>query len=184
MTVIPLQLGFIGLGIMGGPMAGHLLKAGHALHAYTRGSVPAELLAAGASACASAREVAERAQHPAEADCRRHEKPEPAQCRSAHAVVEDVMQECPGVVARVVPAMAFGVEQPPMHRAMDEIFGECAERDRSKCGADKSHSAVEHGRHPASGVAVRLRHSRRSSAGNESGPRTPLRRLKCQPYLM
>ena len=61
MTVIPLQLGFIGLGIMGGPMAGHLLKAGHALHAYTRGSVPAELLAAGASACASAREVAERA---------------------------------------------------------------------------------------------------------------------------
>ena len=61
MTVISLQLGFIGLGIMGGPMAGHLLKAGHALHAYTRGSVPAELLAAGASACASAREVAERA---------------------------------------------------------------------------------------------------------------------------
>ena len=57
----PLQLGFIGLGIMGGPMAGHLLKAGHALHAHTRGSVPAELLAAGASACASAREVAERA---------------------------------------------------------------------------------------------------------------------------
>ena len=56
-----MNIGFIGLGIMGAPMAGHLLKAGHALHAYTRGAVPGELLAAGATACASARQVAERA---------------------------------------------------------------------------------------------------------------------------
>ncbi|MDH4287851.1 MAG: NAD(P)-binding domain-containing protein, partial [Aquincola sp.] len=29
MTTASLKLGFIGLGIMGTPMAGHLLKAGH-----------------------------------------------------------------------------------------------------------------------------------------------------------
>jgi len=57
----PLKLGFIGLGIMGAPMAGHLAKAGHELFAFTRGTVPAGLVAAGATACASAKEVAERA---------------------------------------------------------------------------------------------------------------------------
>jgi len=56
-----LKLGFIGLGIMGAPMAGHLLKAGHSLTVHTRSRVPAELLEAGAVAAASAREVAERA---------------------------------------------------------------------------------------------------------------------------
>ena len=29
MTTTPLKIGFIGLGIMGAPMAGHLIKAGH-----------------------------------------------------------------------------------------------------------------------------------------------------------
>ena len=57
----PLKLGFIGLGIMGAPMAGHLAKAGHELFAFTRGTVPAGLVAAGATACASAKEVSERA---------------------------------------------------------------------------------------------------------------------------
>ncbi len=61
MSTTPLKLGFIGLGIMGAPMAGHLLKAGHTLYAHTRRAVPAALLEAGAIACTSAREVAQRA---------------------------------------------------------------------------------------------------------------------------
>ncbi len=53
------KLGFIGLGIMGVPMAGHLLKAGHTLFVNTRSKVPQEL--AGATVCKSAKEVAEKA---------------------------------------------------------------------------------------------------------------------------
>ena len=55
------KLGFIGLGIMGAPMAGHLVKAGHELFLNTRSAVPSELLGAGAQACATAAEVAEKA---------------------------------------------------------------------------------------------------------------------------
>ena len=55
---VPLNLGFIGLGIMGTPMAGHLLAAGHRLHVHTRSQVPASLIDAGAVACANAAEVA------------------------------------------------------------------------------------------------------------------------------
>ena len=54
-----MKLGFIGLGIMGAPMAGHLLAAGHSLFVHTRSKVPEAL--AGATACASSREVAQRA---------------------------------------------------------------------------------------------------------------------------
>ncbi|MBV8033691.1 2-hydroxy-3-oxopropionate reductase [Roseateles sp.] len=61
MSTQPLKIGFIGLGIMGTPMAGHLIKGGHSLFAYTLGKVPEELVAAGATACPSARAVAERA---------------------------------------------------------------------------------------------------------------------------
>ncbi len=60
-TSAPLNLGFIGLGIMGAPMAGHLLAAGHRLFVNTRSAVPAALTAAGATVCASGREVAEQA---------------------------------------------------------------------------------------------------------------------------
>ncbi len=56
-----MKLGFIGLGIMGAPMAGHLLAAGHRLFVHTRGAVPAALVEAGATVCASGREVAEQA---------------------------------------------------------------------------------------------------------------------------
>ena len=59
MTSSPQKLGFIGLGIMGAPMAGHLLAAGHTLFVRTRSKVPEAL--AGATVCASAKEVAERA---------------------------------------------------------------------------------------------------------------------------
>lgn len=56
-----MKLGFIGLGIMGTPMAGHLLAAGHELYVHSRRAVPDELLKAGARACASPQEVAKAA---------------------------------------------------------------------------------------------------------------------------
>jgi 2-hydroxy-3-oxopropionate reductase len=55
------KVGFIGLGIMGTPMAGHLVAAGHEVHLHSRSGVPASLTDAGGMACASAAEVARRA---------------------------------------------------------------------------------------------------------------------------
>ena len=54
-------IGFIGLGIMGTPMAMNLLKGGHKLVVHTRSAVPPELLAAGAVAASSAERVAQAA---------------------------------------------------------------------------------------------------------------------------
>ncbi|WP_029010262.1 2-hydroxy-3-oxopropionate reductase [Azospirillum halopraeferens] len=56
-----MKVGFIGLGIMGRPMAGHLINGGHTLFAYDINPVPADLVAAGATACTSGRDVAEKA---------------------------------------------------------------------------------------------------------------------------
>ncbi|MES2972704.1 MAG: 2-hydroxy-3-oxopropionate reductase [Pseudomonadota bacterium] len=56
-----LKLGFIGLGIMGAPMAGHLIKGGHTLSVNTRSKVAQELVDAGATVAASPREVAQQA---------------------------------------------------------------------------------------------------------------------------
>ncbi len=56
-----MKIGFVGLGIMGTPMAGHLIKGGHQLFLNTLHSVPPELVAAGGRACASGREVAQNA---------------------------------------------------------------------------------------------------------------------------
>jgi 2-hydroxy-3-oxopropionate reductase len=56
-----MKLGFIGLGIMGAPMAGHLLAAGHELFVQSRSGVPAALLEAGAKACDAAADVARAA---------------------------------------------------------------------------------------------------------------------------
>ena len=53
-----LNLGFIGLGIMGTPMAQHLAKAGHKLHVHTKGDISPELISAGATVCADAQHVA------------------------------------------------------------------------------------------------------------------------------
>lgn len=61
MATQSLKLGFVGLGIMGTPMAGHLLKAGHQLFVYSQPSVPEGIIAAGATACASGQDVAEQA---------------------------------------------------------------------------------------------------------------------------
>ena len=61
MTKSGLRLGFVGLGIMGAPMALHLLNAGHMLFVNTIGKVPQELADKGATICTTARGVAERA---------------------------------------------------------------------------------------------------------------------------
>ncbi|KMQ77039.1 2-hydroxy-3-oxopropionate reductase [Candidatus Burkholderia pumila] len=55
------KAGFIGLGIMGKPMAENLIKNGVELAAFTRGGVPAELTQAGAKACSSPADVAKSA---------------------------------------------------------------------------------------------------------------------------
>lgn len=57
-----MKLGFIGLGIMGAPMAAHLRKAGHDLHVTTRSEVPSALLDAGCKGCPDARAVAAAAE--------------------------------------------------------------------------------------------------------------------------
>ena len=57
-----MDLGFIGLGIMGRPMAGHLMAAGHKLYLNTRSGVPREMIEKGGVGCATAREVAQRAE--------------------------------------------------------------------------------------------------------------------------
>ena len=54
------NIGFIGLGIMGKPMAGNLIKGGHTLFLYSRSGAPQELTGAGGKACASAKEVAQK----------------------------------------------------------------------------------------------------------------------------
>jgi 2-hydroxy-3-oxopropionate reductase len=56
------NIGFIGLGIMGKPMAANLIKGGHTLFLHSRSGVPQELTAAGGKACASPREVAQQAE--------------------------------------------------------------------------------------------------------------------------
>lgn len=53
------KIGFIGLGIMGAPMAGLLLDGGHELYAFTRGEVPQFLTEKGAVTCKNGQEVAE-----------------------------------------------------------------------------------------------------------------------------
>jgi 2-hydroxy-3-oxopropionate reductase len=56
-----MRLGFIGLGVMGRPMAGHLLAAGYRVFLHSRSGVPHDLQEAGGAVSASPREVAEKA---------------------------------------------------------------------------------------------------------------------------
>jgi len=54
------KLGFIGLGIMGKPMASHLIAAGHAVHVCDLVSEPVkELCSIGAKACSCCRDIAQ-----------------------------------------------------------------------------------------------------------------------------
>jgi len=55
-----MKVGFIGLGIMGRPLAGHLLKGGYQLNVFDLGKLPQELVDGGAVGCATGQDVAER----------------------------------------------------------------------------------------------------------------------------
>ena len=58
-----MKIGFVGLGIMGRPMAGHLQAAGHALYVVRhRAELPAEIVAAGAVACETTAEAVREAE--------------------------------------------------------------------------------------------------------------------------
>ena len=61
MTTPTFNIGFIGLGIMGAPMAHHLVQAGHTLYVHTRSKVPELIAQTSAKSCASAQEVAQHA---------------------------------------------------------------------------------------------------------------------------
>src|SRR6059058_3140771 len=54
-----IDIGFIGLGTMGRPMAGHLQAAGHRLYLHDVGPIAPELVAGGAIVCKSGKEVTE-----------------------------------------------------------------------------------------------------------------------------
>jgi 2-hydroxy-3-oxopropionate reductase len=58
------KIGFVGVGIMGNPMAGHLLAAGNELFVYDKfiSPPPKELVDGGAKTCASGKEVAENSE--------------------------------------------------------------------------------------------------------------------------
>ena len=56
------KVGFVGLGIMGTPMAEHLIKGGHEVYLYSIPSIPEPLVQAGGKACASGKEVAQHAE--------------------------------------------------------------------------------------------------------------------------
>ena len=45
------RIGFIGLGIMGSPMAANLLAAGHSMFLHTNGKPPGALVNAGGVVC-------------------------------------------------------------------------------------------------------------------------------------
>jgi 2-hydroxy-3-oxopropionate reductase len=55
------KFGFVGLGIMGTPMAANLIKAGHEVFLNSRSSVPQPLIEAGGKACPHGKEVAQKA---------------------------------------------------------------------------------------------------------------------------
>ena len=56
------KVGFVGLGIMGTPMAEHLIKAGHEVFLFSIPSIPESLVQAGGKACASGKDVAVNAE--------------------------------------------------------------------------------------------------------------------------
>ena len=55
------KIGFIGMGIMGKPMSVNLIRGGHELYVHSRHGAPQDVVAAGATACDSAMEVARKA---------------------------------------------------------------------------------------------------------------------------
>ncbi|MGN6525957.1 MAG: 2-hydroxy-3-oxopropionate reductase [Burkholderiaceae bacterium] len=61
MTIASPKIGFIGLGVMGAPMAGHLIAAGYQLFVHSKGRMPESIASTRATQCVNARGVAERA---------------------------------------------------------------------------------------------------------------------------
>jgi 2-hydroxy-3-oxopropionate reductase len=61
MTKSGIKVGFVGLGIMGTPMALNLIQAGHTLFVSSRSKVPVAFAEQGATVCTNATEVARRA---------------------------------------------------------------------------------------------------------------------------
>src|SRR5579883_89174 len=57
-----MKIGFVGLGIMGRPMALNLIKGGHELFVYGKRTVPEDVRAAGAILCDTLKAIAERAE--------------------------------------------------------------------------------------------------------------------------
>ena len=57
-----MNIGFIGLGIMGVPMALHLVEAGHTLFVNTAGKLPDAIAASSAKACSTGAEVTRQAE--------------------------------------------------------------------------------------------------------------------------
>jgi 2-hydroxy-3-oxopropionate reductase len=56
-----MKVGFIGLGIMGTPMAANLIKGDHQLFLHSIPSIPSSLVQAGGAPCGNGREVAQKA---------------------------------------------------------------------------------------------------------------------------
>ena len=56
-----LNVGFVGLGIMGAPMCGHLINGGHNVFVHTRSKVPESIAQTKAIQCKSPQEVAQKA---------------------------------------------------------------------------------------------------------------------------
>ncbi len=56
-----MKIGFIGLGIMGAPMALHLINAGHQLYYVKRSKVSPDIAASTAIACTNGKEIAQQA---------------------------------------------------------------------------------------------------------------------------
>src|SRR3990170_4826163 len=57
-----MKIGFVGLGIMGRPMAHNLMKGGHTLYLYSIPSIPQDLIGDKGIACKSSKEVAKNAE--------------------------------------------------------------------------------------------------------------------------
>ena len=57
-----MKIGFVGLGIMGHPMALNLIKGGHELFVYGKRRLPADVREAGATVCDTLKTIAERSE--------------------------------------------------------------------------------------------------------------------------
>lgn len=103
------RIGWIGTGVMGNSMAGHLLAAGHDLRVFTRSKHRAmDLLERGAKWCGSPREVAEESEvvfsmvsHPADVDAVHLGDTGTLSARSLPKVIIDMTSSKPSLARRI-----------------------------------------------------------------------------------